>query len=443
VDSARREALATEILSMSAADETEVSIFSSDSALTRFTHETSNQNLVTQATQITVRAIAGQRTGVASSNSLDSRDLRALADRALAMARLAPNDPTLPSLSCGTPASAPARSFVEGTARASAEKRGAICEAIFRSVEAAGCWCAGYVSTGSFGCTVANTAGARSSFDGSDASVNAKVVATDSSGWAETHSSDVDAIDGDAVGRRAVRKARQNAAPRAAEPGLWTVILEPAAFGELIAFLGGHFSAQSYEEGSSFCSDGLDRKYFGDNVTILDDYAHPLRPSMPFDFEGYPTAKLPLVENGVVRNVVTDSYYAHKLGRANTGHALPAPNAYGPQARNVVVAPGGTSYDRLIAETERGILVTRFWYIRVVDQKQAIVTGMTRDGTFLIEKGRIAYGLRNMRFNQSIIEALQSCEFSSEQLRTANYGFDLVVPAVRIEGFNFTSATDF
>lgn len=428
---------------MSAADETEVSIFASDSALTRFTHETSNQNVVTAATQVNVRAIVGRRTGVASTNSMERRDLHALVDRALSMAKLAPEDMTLPPLPCGAPKSAPPRSFIEETAKASAERRGAICEAIFRNVEAAKCWCAGYVSTGSFGYTVANSRGARSSFDGTDASINTKVVASDSSGWAEVHSSDVSALDGDAIGKHAVAKAQQNAAPRSVDTGRWTVILEPAAFGELIVFLAGHFSAQSYEEGSSFCSDGLDRKYFSETVTILDDYTHPLRPSMPFDFEGYPTARLPLVQDGIVRNIVTDSYYAHKLARENTGHALPAPNAYGPQARNIVVAPGTATQAQLIERTERGILVTRFWYIRVVDQKQAIVTGMTRDGTFLIEKGRIVHGLRNMRFNQSILEALRACTFSSEQLRTANYGFDLVVPAIRIEGFNFTSATEF
>jgi predicted Zn-dependent protease len=221
------------------------------------------------------------------------------------------------------------------------------------------------------------------------------------------------------------------------------VILEPAAFGELLVYLADHFSAQSFDEGSSFCSDGLDRTYFAESFSLSDDYSHPLNPGMPFDFEGQPTTRLSLVENGVVRNVVTDSYYARKLGRPNTGHALPAPNAAGPQPRNLVIAAGNKSAGELIAQTKRGLLVTRFWYIRTVDQKKAVVTGMTRDGTFLIEDGKIGRGVRNLRFNQSILECLRHCEFSSDQKRTGSYHYALVAPTVKIENFHFTSTTEF
>jgi predicted Zn-dependent protease len=221
------------------------------------------------------------------------------------------------------------------------------------------------------------------------------------------------------------------------------VSLEPPAFGELLTYLASHFSAQSFSDGSSFCSDGLDRSYFDERVTIGDDFAHPLAPSMPFDYEGQPKVRLPLVEAGVVRNVVTDSYYAKKLDRPNTGHALPAPNAYGPQPLNIVIPPGTKSTQELIAGTQRGLLISRFWYIRVVDQKRAIVTGMTRDGTFLIENGKIAGGVRNLRFNQSIVEALGSVEFSREQKRTGQYFYSLVVPTAKIDRFTFTSTTEF
>jgi len=246
-----------------------------------------------------------------------------------------------------------------------------------------------------------------------------------------------------AVGRRATGKAAGGAHPVAVDPGSWTVILEPSAFGELFVYLADHFSAQTFDEGAAFCSDGLDRSYFAENVNVSDDYAHPLNPGMPFDFEGHPTMQVPLVEHGIVRNVVTDSYYAHKLQRTNTGHALPAPNSYGPQARNLVIGAGPKSNERLVAETKRGLLVTRFWYIRTVDQKKAVVTGMTRDGTFLIEDGKVTRGVRNLRFNQSILECLRHCEFSSEQKRTGSYHYALVTPAVKIENFRFTSTTEF
>jgi PmbA protein len=442
MDRGEREELSRHLLALSAADETEVVVASSDTALARFTHEAFNQSVATVATEIAVRAIVDGRSGVASSN-LQRDDPRSLVERAIAMARLSPRDPALPPLPVGRIAAAPPNAFVAATAHATPEDRARRCAAVFESAEGAGCWCAGYAATGSAGVTIANTNGALSSFDGTDAAINAKMIGSDASGWAEVHASDIALVDGADVGRRAALKARANASPRSADPGEWTVILEPAAFGELLAYLAPHFSAQMYDEGSSFCSDGLDRRYFAENVSIFEDYAHPLHPGMPFDFEGYPTQRLALVENGVVRNVVTDSYYAKKLGRNNTGHALPAPNAYGPQTRNVVVGAGGATLDELIATTRRAILVTRFWYIRTVDHKKAIVTGMTRDGTMLVEDGRIVCGLRNLRFNQSILEVLRSCELSCEQRRTASYGYDLVVPAARVERFRFTSGTEF
>ncbi|HEY9085960.1 MAG TPA: TldD/PmbA family protein [Candidatus Tyrphobacter sp.] len=443
MDRAQRERMARAILERSPAEQTEVLIGQSDDTLTRFTHQISNQNVAALGAQITVRAILAGRTGVASTNSVDEDALRALVERAVAMARLAPKDPLQPPLPVGKPAPAPPNAYVEATARASPERRAQLCKAVFSAAERADCWCAGYASTASSAYTIANSNGALASFEGTDAAVNVKMIGTDSSGWAEEHTTDVARIDAAAVAARAVGKRLRGAAPRSVEPGPWCVILEPAAFGELLAYLAGHFSAQSYDEGSSFCSEGLERRYFGENVSMFDDYAHPLAPGMPFDFEGFPTQRLPLVEHGVVRNVVTDSYYAHKLDRENTGHALPAPNSYGPQPLHLVVAPGTARLEELIAGTARGLLVTRFWYIRTVDQKQAIVTGMTRDGTFLVEHGRVVGGVRNLRFNQSILEALRACEFSSEQVRTAGYGFSTVVPAAKIDGFTFTSATEF
>ncbi len=438
-----RERLARELLERSTADETEVLVAFSDAALTRFTHEVSNQNVATRGVEVSVRAIVDRRTGVVRGNAFDMLSLQQLVDRAAALARLAPEDPLLPRLPAGKPAAPSPTAFVASTADATPQRRAELCEPLFSAAEGGGCWCAGYVSTSSFGITIANTSGALSSFDGTDAAVNVKMVGRDSSGWGEAHATDVGTVDAAAVARRAVEKATLGTAPRSVEPGAWSVILEPAAFGEMLAYLTSHFSAQSYEEGSSFFSDGLGRSYFGDNVTIRDDWSHCLAPGIPFDYEGYPTQRLALVENGVVRNVVTDSYYAKRLHRENTGHALPAPNSYGPQPLHVVVAPGTRSLAELIASTERGLLVTRFWYIRTVDLKKAIITGMTRDGTFLIEDGRVTSGVRNLRFNQSILEALRSCELSREQARTASYSYSLVVPAVKIDGFNFTSATEF
>jgi PmbA protein len=442
--SAARETLVERTLEFAeGADQAEVFAAFSDSALTRFTHETSNQNVAASDVVVSVRAIVDGRTGVARTNVLDDASLRESARRAIAMARLAPSDPLVPTLPQGGPTTASPRAYDEATARAGAEVRAQMCDAIFREAEAANQWSAGFVSTASMGYTICNTSGARASFVATDASLNVKMNAPNSTGFAEAYCSAVADVDPAHAGRVAAAKARDGAAPVAVDPGPWTVILEPTAFGELFVYLSDHFSAQSFEEGSSFFSDGLDRAYFRENVTIFDDYSHPLAPGMPFDFEGQPTLRLPLIENGVVRNIVTDSYYAKKLDRVNTGHALPAPNAYGPQPRNLVIHAGPKSLQELIAETQRGLLVTRFWYIRTVDHKKATVTGMTRDGTFLIEDGRIKHGVRNMRFNQSILEALQACEFAREQKRSGQYHYSIVAPAAKIENFHFTSVTEF
>ncbi len=443
MDKAQRETIAQRALAASSAHQTEVIVTATNSALTRFTHGVSNQNVDAIDVNVSVRAIVDGRTGVAAGNRTGDADLDELVRRAVDMAAFAPADPLHPTLPSGGAVSAPKGAFDDATARADAFARAQICDSILTEADEAGYWCAGYASTARSGVTIANSSGALASFDGTNAQANVKMIAADSSGFAEFYSTKMGAVDGREVGRRAIHKARESGEPQTVEPGEWTVILEPPAFGELLAYLMGHFSAQSYDEGSSFCSGGLDQSYFDDAVTIHDDYAHPLAPGMPFDFEAQPKERLTLVEAGIVRNIVTDSYYAKKLNRPNTGHALPAPNAWGPQALNVVVSPGAKSTEQLIAETTRGLLISRFWYIRTVDQKKTIVTGMTRDGTFLIEHGRITGGVRNLRFNQSIVEALGVVSFSKDQHRTGQYSYSLVVPTAKIERFNFTSTTEF
>ena len=443
VDSVERERIAASVLARSYADQTEVVVSTQDRALTRFARGISNQNVASVERMVSVRAIIDGRTGVAATNDLCAESLADVVERAITLAKLAPSDPDAPHLPSGPHADAPEGSFILATASMSAHERAELARAIFEAAEATDLWCAGYVATGSSGITIANSSGALTSYDGTEAAANVKMVASDSSGFAEQHGTDVRLIDTPAIGMRAARKARLSATPREVEPGSWTVILEPAAFGELLSYVTTHFSAQSYSEGSSFFSSRLQERLLSANLTIHDDFAHPLAPGMPFDFEAQPKQRVTLVERGVVRSVVTDSYYAKKLGLSNTGHALPAPNAWGPQALHVVVAPGTSSVAELIASTKRGLLITRFWYIRTVDQKHAIVTGMTRDGTFLIEDGVVTSGVRNMRFNHSIVDALDAIELANDATRTGGYSYSLVTPSAKIENFTFTSGTAF
>jgi PmbA protein len=443
MDSAAREALAARVLEGSPADETEVILFDSDARFARFTHNAIHQNLAAADVVVRVRAIIDRRTGVASTNDLSRASLDRTVARASELARLSPRDEHLAPLVEAPRARAARDAYSPTTADASADLRAGIARRIFDVAERDGLWAAGFVTTGSAAVTLANSRGTVQSFDGTDCGISVKQNARDSSGYAECFATDVARLDGDLTATVAARKATRSAAPLPVEPGEWTVILEPPAFGELVAFIASHFSAQSYDEGSSFFSGRLGETFAGDNVTIVDDVAHPLNPAMPFDFEGTPTQRVPLFDRGVASNVVTDAAWSAKLGRENTGHALPAPNAEGPLPSHVVVQPGTKPLEQLIAETHRGLLVSRLWYVRTVDQRQTTLTGMTRDGTFLIEGGEVGRGVRNMRFNHSLLEALRNAEFARDLVRTGSYHYSMVVPAVKIAGFHFSSTTEF
>jgi predicted Zn-dependent protease len=443
MDRAEREALAARLLGVAGDGHLEVIVSDEALALTRFTQNAIHQNLAERDTSVRVRAIVEGRTGVAVTNDLGDSALAAVVERARAMAAFAPREDDPPRLVANAEPAAPAGAYVAATADASPADRARIAADVIATAERAGLWAAGFVTTSRTGLTIANSSGTRLSFDGTDCGLNVKANGPDATGFAERYGNDVAVLDGTALGTIAAEKARSGAHPAAVEPGPWTVILEPAAFGELLSHLTDHFSAQAFDEGSSFLSDGLDRAYMGANVTLADDFAHPLFAGRPFDFEGYPTRQLPLISGGVAKHVVTDAAWAKKLGLSNTGHGQPAPSAAGPEPSYVVVSGGEKSVEQLIAETERGLLITRFWYIRSVDQRKTVVTGMTRDGTFEIRHGRIARSVRNLRFNQSILEALNQVEFSATQFRTAGYSYNLVAPAAKIENFHFTSTTDF
>ena len=439
-----RRAIAARVLARSTAGGAiEAIVTSEHRALTRFTHEFIHQNVDVENVSVRVRAIVDGRTGVASTNATDDAALDAVVARATEIAAFAPRASEPLELGRRASFTAPRGAYVAATADASAEQRANVAAAIFAQARANDCWCSGYVTTATGGVTIVTSAGADASFDGTESGANVKMTAGNSTGFAERYATDVSELDGIALGSRAATKALASADPIAVDTGEWTVILEPAAFGELAMFLASHLSAQSFHEGSSFLSERLGEHVMGPNVTIRDDYAHPLHPDAPFDWEGTPKERIALIQNGIARTVVTDTAWARKLERPNTGHGLPAPNASGPYPLDLVIDPGSASLDALISGTKRGILITRLWYTRIVDQRKTILTGMTRDGTFLIEDGRLTNGVRNLRFNQSLVDALQWCTFSDAQQRTGGYAYALVTPAVKFERFNFASTTDY
>jgi predicted Zn-dependent protease len=445
MDRTQRERIATRTIGF-ATTPCEALVFSNSIALTRFTQNAIHQNLASDDTVVRVRVIDAGRTGVAQTNDLSDASLEATVRRAHEIAQFAPVDLTSAPLA-NAPASAnlsaPPAAFDSVTASAPPERRAEIVAAMLAPMEPAGLWAAGYATTGSDGVSIANTAGTFASFDGTNAALSIKANGADSTGYAECFATTVGALDGASSGSLAAHRAASSAQPAAVEPGAWTVILEPPAFGELLSYLTDHFGAQAVDEGSSFLCDGLDRRYAHENFTLHDDFAHPLHSGMPFDYEGYERKRVALVEGGIARDYVTDATWAAKLGRRNTGHGMPAPSAEGPQPLHFVVATGTKTVEQLIAESERALLISRFWYIRPIDHRKTIVTGMTRDGVFEIEGGRIKRGVRNMRFNQSILGALGNVECANVAHRTGGYGYSIVTPAVKMAEFRFSSVTEF
>jgi PmbA protein len=412
-------------------------------ALTRFANNTIHQNVAEQDRWISIRVALDQRTARATTNRFDPDSIRGAVEQALALARsVAPNSDLLPlnenSLISET------KRFDSATAAATPQHRGrAVAEAI-RIVESAGQTAAGIYSTGESIEAIFNSRGVSAWHAETMAQFSITAIAGDSSGWAKASAVSHAAIDPVALARSASEKARLSSEPQEIAPGRYTVILEPAAVLDLVGQMFGDFSATSVSDSRSFLTDRLGTKLFGDNIQIWDDVAHPLQAGVPFDGEGVPRRKLTLVDAGVPRELAYSRSSAHRAGVEPTGHGFPLPNEVGEAPLNIVIAGGSTSVDEMIASTDRGILVTRLWYIREVEPYEKIMTGMTRDGTFLIEDGRLNCGLRNFRFNQGIIELLNNVEALSPAVRASGEeAFDMVVPAMKVRNFNFTEVTRF
>jgi predicted Zn-dependent protease len=262
------------------------------------------------------------------------------------------------------------------------------------------------------------------------------------SGYAEAAAVDASTIDAAALGREAAGKARATADAIAIEPGDYPVVLEEYAVVDLLDMLGYlGFSALAVQEERSFFEPG--KRIGTDIVTIVDDGYDPTGLPLWFDYEGVAKQRVELVGRGVCRSLVYDTQTAARAGVESTGHGLPAPNPYGPFPLNMVMEPGVASREELIGGLDRGLLVTRFHYTNPVHPKLAIVTGMTRDGTFLVEGGKIVGPVKNLRYTQSYLAALAGTVAVARERKTLR-GFlgGVVVPAVRIEGWTFTGTTE-
>ncbi|MCL7452622.1 MAG: TldD/PmbA family protein [Anaerolineae bacterium] len=442
------------VLAHSSADQTEVVIMAGENYLTRFANSSIHQNVAEADTEVRIRVVLrdpgsqGARVGVATTNNLGDEALARTLENALEIARLQPANPAFRSLPGPDRPLAEVDAFSEVTASCTPEQRARGAGEICLMARDAGVVASGALTTSVLELAVINSLGIRAYQSATLADINTVVMSDTSAGYAASLAMDFDTLDFEALGREAVEKCLHSQNPRALEHGEYTVILEPYAVQDLVQMLAyTGLGALAYQEGRSFLTGKLGEQIVDARVSIWDDGLSSDGIPWSFDFEGVPKQRVDLIEKGVARGVVYDSYRASKEeGKQSTGHALPAPNNMGPFPWNVFFGPGDATLDEIVASTERGIYVTRFHYTRPVEPKKVVITGMTRDGTFLIENGEIAYPLKNLRFTQSYLEALNSVEMIGNKLRLLSGMGNVVrdsVPALKLGRFRFTGATEF
>ncbi len=434
--------MAHEVLTCVDADQAEVLIYGGTSALTRFANNYIHQNVQETDLSVRVRAVLGRKTGVAATDAVTPEGLRAAAERAVSLAKLQRDNEHFTSLP-GPQAIASAPGPIVATAECSAEQRAGIVAAICEAAEKAKLVAAGAFRTGESETAVMNSLGVWAYHADAAADINTVVMGETSSGYSEAWTRDVGEIDGAAIAGEAIDTAQRAANPQALEPGEYDVILEEYAVADLMDFFALlSFGSQAYLEKRSFMTGRIGQRVMGDNVSIWDDGLSSAGLPAPFDAEGVPRQRVDFVQDGVAMGVAWDTYYGAMGSQASTGHALPAGETYGAIPCNIFMATGDATKAEMLASTKRGIWVTRFWYTRTVHPLQVVMTGMTRDGTFLIEDGKIVAPVANLRFTQSYLEAMNNVEAIGRESRLMPaIGGACRVPALKIKGWNFTGAT--
>jgi predicted Zn-dependent protease len=424
------------------AEQAEALVIHTRSALTRFANNEIHQSVAEDDTVVNLRVIDGYRVGVASANRLADEDLSRLAGSATATARLLAPQDEVAALPQSRPTPLVSGAYDADTAAADPERRADAAGAVIAAAEGLGVMAFGLAQTSSEQVSIVNSRGIRVSEPRSRAQVLTVMMGPGGgTGYAEQVAVSLDAIDAAAIGREAAERTAAMRDPIDLPAGDYPVVLDSYAvmdFTDWLGYLG--FSALAVQEQRSFFEPG--KRVASPLVSIVDDASDPAGTPSSFDYEGVPTQRVTLIDDGVCREMVHDAQTAARAGRESTGHGLPAPNPWGPFPLHMGFAAGTTPREELIGGLDRGLLVTRFHYTNVVHPKQVVVTGMTRDGLFLVEGGRITAGVRDMRFTQDYLAALTAVEAVGDR-RRALEGFmgTSLVPPLRIGSFSFTGTT--
>jgi PmbA protein len=411
--------------------------------LTRFANNAIHQNVSEHGLTVSLRTVLDGRTARVTTNRIDEDSLRNAIDSCLSLAASQPEDPKLLPLP-GRQRYRAVERFTRATAAVTPEDRA---RAVRRACDWAikkGQVAAGIFSTGQSQSVMGNSRGLQAAYRETHAEFSITMQEAPAASWAKANAGDVRRFDPQALAAQASHKAHLAVDANEQPTGKYTVILEPAAALDLVGFLFYDFAATALADKRSCLNDRMGKPLFGKNITIADDVYHPLQMGAPFDGEGIPRERVLLVDRGVPYNLVYSRAAAKTARKSPTGHGFMLPNEYGEAPMNLVFTGGDSSLEKMIASTERGLLVTRIWYIREVEPYEKIMTGMTRDGLFLVEKGRITCAVKNFRFNQSLLEALGNVEMLGPAVRaTGEEAFEMVMPAMKIRDFHFTEVTKF
>jgi len=440
--------LLKDVVQESPADQTEALLLTEDSSLTRFAKSSVHQHVAEKNRTLILRVVKDKRIVVLTTNQLNRSSLRDLLRNAISITEV--QHPNEDFVSLPTPQSIPEiNTFHENIKSLTPNRKVKVINDLFKMVRGKDLQASGSFSNGEVEVAVVNSLGVEAYQRYSDLVFHLIVENDGGSGYAGFVSRDPDQLDIVSLVREAIQKASRGV-PAQIEPGEYEVILEPYAVSELLSFLGYlGFHALAVQEGRSFFCNEFGKKLVDSRVTIYDDGLDAEGLQIPFDFEGVPKRRAIFFEEGVVKEVTYDSFTGGREGKDSTGHGLVAPNTEGPIPINLFMKGGESSLEEMVRSVRKGIYVTRFHYTNVVEPMKTVLTGMTRDGTFLIEEGEIKGPIKNLRFTESVLRALSRVSAVSRARRICSEGTvysrrfitGVVAPAIKVDGFNFSGVS--
>jgi predicted Zn-dependent protease len=438
------------------AQEIEATLTSTTGEFFRFGNNELGQSQFTKGRTLSVRLASGKKQARTTTGRLEESFIQKAVEKAVAQLRTAPEDPDyLPML--GRQKYQTINRYHERTVEESAEtKAGHVGHAIDLARRNK-LLASGILGTSVDEVFMINTAGLEADYKGTGGYFSLTMDAENGNqtGFANSAFADIAELDPRQVSETALERAKLNKAQSEITPGKFDVVIDPQAWSEMLFFFivsastgySPDFGVRQYREGRSYLSGRMGEKLLGDNVTLEDDVFHPLQMGPAFDGEGYPKSKLTLVENGMLKGLASSRISAHRYNGVNpTGHELPLPNPLGEAPTNLVIKGKGATKttEELVGEMDKGLLLTRLWYIREVEPRTKTLTGMTRDGTFLVENGEIKKPVKNLRFNQSLLDLFKNIDGFTEPVRNSSFtGTAMLQPGILARDFNFTSVSPF